>query len=181
MGSLWLVRKTLRLCSIIIPLVLVLAACGSSNNTSSTAASASTQSGSGAGVAVSAHAVKGLGTVLVNSQGRTLYTFANDKAHKVTCTGSCAVVWTPLKISAGQKPSLSGGVKASLISTTPDPSGGQVVTYNGWPLYLYQADQVAGTDHGQALDSAGGFWYAIVPSGTQITKHVKQTTGAKGY
>jgi predicted lipoprotein with Yx(FWY)xxD motif len=152
--------------------VLVLAACGSSGNTSSTTASTPKSS---SGVALSARNVKGLGTVVVNSQGRTLYTFANDRAHKVTCTGSCAVVWTPLKIGSRQKPSVSGGVKGSLVSTTPDPSGGQVVTYKGWPLYLYQADQVAGTDHGQTLDSSGGFWYAITPSGTVIKKHVNNS------
>ncbi len=164
----------------IIPLVLVLAACGSSSNTTSTTKAADNSSTS-SGVALSARSVKGLGTVLVNGQGRTLYTFVPDKANKVTCTGSCAVVWPPLKIGAGQKPSVSGGVKASMVSSLPDPAGGRVVTYNGWPLYLYQVDQIAGTDHGQALNSSGGLWYAILPSGTQITKQVKQTTGAQGY
>jgi len=153
-------------------------ACGSSSSTSSSAGSQSSSSG---GVALSTRAINGLGTVLVNGQGRTLYTFVPDKAKKVTCTGPCAVVWPPLKIGAGQKPSVSAGVKASLVSSLPDPSGGRVVTYNGWPLYLYQVDQIAGTDHGQGLNSSGGVWYAIQSSGAQITKHVKQTTGATGY
>ncbi len=132
-------------------------------------------------MALSTRSIKGLGTILVSGQGRTLYTFVPDRAKKVTCTGSCAVVWPPLKIGASQKPSVSGAVKASLVSSLPDPSGGRVVTYNGWPLYNYQVDQIAGTDHGQGLSSAGGVWYAIEPTGTQITKHIKQTTGAKGY
>jgi predicted lipoprotein with Yx(FWY)xxD motif len=162
----------------ILPAALLAAACGSSSNT--TPASSSKPSGS-SGVALSTRSIKGLGTVLVAGDGRTLYTFAPDKAKKVTCTGSCATVWPPLKIGSGQKPSVSGGVKSSMVSSVPDPSGGQVVTYNGWPLYLYQVDQIAGTDHGQGLNSSGGVWYAMAPSGTQITKHVKQTTGATGY
>jgi len=145
-------------------LVILLAGCGSGS--SSTASSTA-----GGGVALSARSIKGLGTVLVNAQGRTLYTFTADQAQKVTCSGNCAAVWPPLRIGKGQKAAVSGGVKASLVSTAPDPSGGNVLTYHGWPLYLYQADQVAGTDHGQGLKAGGGRFYAISPSGTVIMKH----------
>jgi predicted lipoprotein with Yx(FWY)xxD motif len=179
MGNLWSVKKALGF--MIIPLGLVVAACGSSNSSPTQPAGSTSTPSSGGSVALSARNVSGLGTVLVNSQGRTLYVFAPDKAKKVTCVGSCATVWPPLKIASGQKPSLSGAVKASLVSSASDPSGGSVVTYNGWPLYTYQADAQAGTDHGQALFSSGGLWYAITPAGTVIKKHVKQTTGPTGY
>ncbi len=119
-----------------------------------------------------------MGTVLVNAQGRTLYIFAPDNAKKVTCTGSCAQIWPPLKAPSGQKASASAGAKSSLISSAPDPSGGRVVTYAGWPLYLYTADQAAGTAHGQALNSSGGLWYAMSPSGTAIkTKPKSKNSG----
>ena len=109
-----------------------------------------------------------MGAVLVNGQGRTLYVFEPDAANKVTCTDGCASIWPPLSIGAGQKPSTSGQVKASLVSSDPDPSGGHVVTYAGWPLYLYVADASPGTDNGQALDSSGGLWYVISPAGKVI-------------
>lgn len=127
--------------------------------------------------------VAGLGTVLVDGSGRTVYVFAPDKAKKVTCTGSCASVWPPLKAPSGQKPSLSGGVKASLVSSVSDPSGGSVVTYNGWPLYLYVADPSAGTAHGQALNSSGGLWYVITPSGQVVKKKAGAgaSTNGTGY
>jgi len=171
---------------LLVPLALVAAACGSSSNsnkstsaaTSSTPAStssaASTSNGS---VALSTRTLPGLGTVLVNGQGRTLYTFAPDKGSKVTCVGGCAAVWPPLKISAGQKPTMSGGVHASLVSSDSSPAGGQVVTYAGWPLYLYVADPTAGTDHGQGINSSGGLWYVISPSGKVITKASSSGTG----
>ncbi len=145
---------------------LAVAACGGGS-------SSKTSSILGGGVSLSAKDIKGLGTVLVNGQGRTLYSFTSDKAEQVTCTGRCAAVWTPLKIMSGEKPSISAGVKASLVSSDADPSGGRVVTYDGWPLYFYQADPMAGTDYGQAVKSGGGFWYAITPSGSQLKKHVK--------
>lgn len=115
--------------------------------------------------------------MLVNAEGKTLYTFAPDHAKKVTCTGSCAQVWPPLKVAGGQKASASAGAKASLVSSDPDPSGGDVVTYNGWPLYTYVADSAAGTAKGQALNLNGGIWYAISPSGTPITTKAKKNSG----
>jgi predicted lipoprotein with Yx(FWY)xxD motif len=122
--------------------------------------------------------VSGVGTVLVNSQGRTLYTFAPDHATKVTCTGTCAQVWPPLKVPSGQKASASAGAKTSLVSSDQDPAGGSVVTYNGWPLYTYVADTAAGTAKGQALNLNGGVWYAIRPSGAVIKTKPK---GGSGY
>jgi predicted lipoprotein with Yx(FWY)xxD motif len=109
--------------------------------------------------------------VLVNGQGRTLYIFVPDAGTKVTCVGACAVTWPPLKISPGQKPAISGGISASLVGSDSDPSGGRVVTYQGWPLYLYVADRTAGMYGGQGLNSKGGLWYVVAPSGVLATQH----------
>lgn len=158
--------------ALILAAALLAAACGGSGHSAPSQSPGSTTTGS-SGVSLSTATVSGLGTVLVNSQGRTLYTFAPDKAKKVTCTGSCAQIWPPLKVPAGQKAAASAGAQASLVSSVPNPSGGSVVTYKGWPLYLYTADQAAGTANGQALNSAGGLWYAISPSGKVITHKVK--------
>lgn len=110
-----------------------------------------------------------MGTVLVNAQGRTLYTFAPDKAQKVTCVGQCAAIWPPLSISSG-KAAVSGGAEASMVGSDANPAGGRVVTYKGWPLYLYVADPSAGTDHGEGINSSGGVWYVMSPSGAVVTK-----------
>ncbi len=109
-----------------------------------------------------------LGTVLVNGRGRTLYMFVPDKRKKVTCVGSCAAVWPPVKLSNGQKAVASGQAKASLLGSDPDPAGGRVVTYAGWPLYTYVADTSPGTAKGQALNLNGGLWYVLAPSGKLI-------------
>ena len=121
-------------------IALALTACGSSKSSSSTTSSAaapasstsssasSTSAAAPTTVKISAKTIPGLGPVLVNSDGRTLYTFAPDKAKKVTCVDGCASVWPPVMLAAGAKAVGSGAVKASLLGSDPDPSGGKVVT-----------------------------------------------------
>jgi predicted lipoprotein with Yx(FWY)xxD motif len=117
---------------------------------------------------ISTKYLPGLGPVLVNEQGRTLYSFVPDKRTKVTCVGACAAVWPPVKLATGQTPVASGQAKSSLLGSDPDPAGGQVVTYAGWPLYTYLPDTSPGTATGQALNLNGGLWYVLAPSGQVI-------------
>ena len=130
-------------------------------------------------VRISSKNVKGLGTVLVSSSGRTLYVFAPDKGKKVTCGSklACATVWPPVFISASGKPVAGSGVKQSLLGSDPDPfaPGKHVVTYNHWPLYAYEGDHKSGTATGQDTNGSGGLWYVISTSG-QVIKH-KPTGG----
>lgn len=157
-------------------LAAVLAGCGSSGTpTSSSSAStptttpSSSTSGSGA-VTVSSASVSGLGEVLVNGQGHTLYIFEPDKHARVTCVSTCAQLWPPLKLASGQKATAAGQVNAALLSSLPDPEGGQVATYAGWPLYTYVSDSTAGQATGQGLETSGGLWYVIGPAGNVIKK-----------
>jgi predicted lipoprotein with Yx(FWY)xxD motif len=120
------------------------------------------------GATVQTRKIKGLGTVLVNSRGLTLYMFAPDKQKRVTCKGSCAVIWPPLKAKAGQKPTAGGAARKSLLGTDPNPGGGRVVTYNHWPLYAYVTDTKPGQATGQAIKQSGGYWYVLSPAGTVI-------------
>src|SRR4029077_5609042 len=68
--------------------------------------------------------VKGLGVILVNGSGRTLYMFKPDKQKRVTCKGQCAAIWPPMKLKAGQKATAAGAAKKSLLGSDPNPSGG---------------------------------------------------------
>ncbi|HLX19921.1 MAG TPA: hypothetical protein VKR23_07195 [Gaiellaceae bacterium] len=122
--------------------------------------------------------IKGLGTIIVNSAGKTIYMFAPDKQKAVTCFKTCATIWPPIKVAAGQKIVAAGGAKQSLLGSDPDKAGGRVVTYNHWPLYLYLGDRKAGVAAGQALDLNGGYWYVLSPSGALIK--VKPHAGGGG-
>jgi len=130
-----------------------------------------------AAVRVSTRKIPKLGTVLVNAKGRTLYMFVPDKQSKVTCVGTCAAIWPPLKL-AGGKAVASGAAKASLLGSDADPAGGRVVTYNHWPLYTYIGDRAAGQAKGQALKLNGGYWYVLSPKGKVIRTKL---TGGSAY
>jgi predicted lipoprotein with Yx(FWY)xxD motif len=124
----------------------------------------------GSAVTIRARSLPGLGTVLVNSGGYTLYMFAPDARRRVTCTNLCAAIWPPVKISAGERLVAGPGVRADLLGSDSNPAGGRVVTYNGWPLYTYRSDIQPGWANGQAIDLNGGYWYVMQPSGKPLTK-----------
>jgi predicted lipoprotein with Yx(FWY)xxD motif len=166
---------------LVLPAVLALVAgCGGSSSNSgastSTKASATSEAGGEAtakeavssATEVSSAGVASLGQVLVDGEGKTLYVFAPDEGREVTCESSCAAVWPPLKIEAGQKASASGKVKSSLLGSDPDPEGGEVVTYAGWPLYTYVSDTEPGQAAGQGINLNGGYWYTITPAGKVV-------------
>jgi predicted lipoprotein with Yx(FWY)xxD motif len=162
---------------------LLAAACSSGNGTAastttSRAATTSTTASSGRSVPsgtseyyeVKTGTVSGLGTVLVNGQGLTLYMFVpDDQRGKSTCYGACATGWPPLRLPTGvTKPVAGGEAKASLLGTTSRRDGGLQVTYNGWPLYTWQGDSEPGQATGQGIDNLGGYWYVLSPEGNVI-------------
>ena len=116
----------------------------------------------------------GLGKILVDARGHTLYLFEKDKTAKSTCSGQCATFWPPL-ITSG-KPIAAAGVKASLLGTTRRADGRLQVTYNHHPLYGFYKDTRKGQTKGQGLDFFGGEWYAISPAGKTVEKEASSCT-----
>jgi predicted lipoprotein with Yx(FWY)xxD motif len=113
----------------------------------------------------------GLGKILVDSRGHTLYLFTKDSGTTSSCTGACAAAWPPLR--ANGSPSVSGGLSASKVGTAPRSDGAPQVTYNGHPLYLFVKDQKAGDTNGEGLSAFGGTWFAVTPAGNQLTPKPK--------
>ena len=140
-------------------LALALAAC-----TSEASGSAPKSDGAEGTVDV---ATSGLGQILVDSQGRTLYLFAKDTGTQSECTGACASAWPPLQATGN--PTVGGGADASLVATTMRSDGSPQVTYAGHPLYLFSGDQNPGDTNGEGVVAYGASWYAVSPTGTQIT------------
>jgi predicted lipoprotein with Yx(FWY)xxD motif len=114
--------------------------------------------------------VNGLGTVLVDGRGITLYMFANDvRGRPSRCYDICALQWPALVLPAGvSRPVAGSGVKASLVGTSARTDGSTQITYNGWPLYVWLPDKGPGQATGQALTNAGGLWYVLSPVGSPI-------------
>jgi predicted lipoprotein with Yx(FWY)xxD motif len=120
---------------------------------------------------VTTASVAGLGTVLVNGEGSTLYMFEPDRQSGTsTCYGECENLWPPVLLVDGVKAPLAGaGVTASLLGTTARTGGIAQITYNGWPLYLWQGDAHPGEATGQGLNNSGGLWYVLDPDGVPVT------------
>jgi predicted lipoprotein with Yx(FWY)xxD motif len=162
-------------------LAAVVAGCGSDSSTSGGAyggkggsgsggegstASSETKPASGGGDGIVAAAKVGdLGTILVTSKGLTLYDFHKDKGGTSACYGACAAAWPPL-LTEGN-PQAQGAADRSMLGTTKRKDGTLQVTYNGWPLYTYVADQAPGEANGNDIDQFGAEWYALQPDGQE--------------
>jgi predicted lipoprotein with Yx(FWY)xxD motif len=156
--------------------VVVARSGGGNGDASASTSPPKTATGHAATVGV---ASTGLGNVLVDSQGRTLYLFAQDQGTTSACGGACAAAWPPLRTSG--KPLAGGGAKAALLGTTKRSDGKPQVTYAGHPLYLYAGDQKAGDTSGQGITAFGGGWYALTASGGQVTGTAPGSGGGNGY
>jgi predicted lipoprotein with Yx(FWY)xxD motif len=98
-------------------------------------------------------------TVLVDTQGMTLYSLSGEQGGKFICTSSaCTQVWHPLSAAAGTP---SGSVGS--LGTVKRPDGTEQVTYKGMPLYTFTQDQTPGEAKGQGIKDVGT-WTAVTVS-----------------
>jgi predicted lipoprotein with Yx(FWY)xxD motif len=106
------------------------------------------------------------GSILFDGRGRALYAFTRDRRSGPSrCYGACAQKW-PVYFSGGRL--LAGkGVKRSLLGTTKRRDGRRQVTYNGRPLYYYNADKI-GQVLCQGVAEFGGTWLVVRPSGALV-------------
>jgi predicted lipoprotein with Yx(FWY)xxD motif len=118
----------------------------------------------------------GLGKILVDGRGRTLYLFAKDANGRSTCTGACAAGWPPL--IANGKPVAGRGAKAALLGTARRADGRLQVTYKHHPLYLFVSDAKKGQTNGEGLDAFGAEWYALSPAGARVEKAASGSSSA---
>lgn len=122
------------------------------------------------------------GPYLADGKGRALYLFTKDKQGKggseaqSRCYKACATAWPPM--TAESEPKAGEGVKADLIGMITRRGGQRQVTYNGWPLYTFAADQGKGAATGQDVKGFGGEWYLLTGSGEKVG-HEKPGKNAK--
>jgi predicted lipoprotein with Yx(FWY)xxD motif len=157
-------RSTLKFFLPALAASLALAACGGSSSSSSTQASTSTPAttaasapagGATAAIVKSASNSALHATVLVNSQGMTLYHLSGEQGGKLICTSAaCVATWPPLITSAATP---TGSVAG--LGTVKRPDGTLQVTYNGEPLYTFAHDR-AGEANGQGIKDVGT-WTAV--------------------
>ena len=112
-----------------------------------------------AAITISAPNVPGVGTVLVNGHGRTLYLLTSEKGGKITSAddNGCTKPWPDTELPQGVTAATAGsGIQVSMLGTAKDASGSLYVTYNKWPLYTYAGDSGPGQAHGQGIGGLAG-------------------------
>lgn len=146
----------------------LLAACGSGAGTTGTAASGAANGQSG-GITISTRTVPGIGTVLTDQSGMTLYTPQQEARGVIKCTGGCLSFWFPVTVGNGAAPHATAGLAGTLGSIQRPGNGGHQLTFNGKPLYTFRLDVAPGQAHGNDFtDHFGGqtfTWHAVTSAG----------------
>lgn len=147
---------------------MVLAACGTS------AGSGTTENADNATVRTADH--PDIGTILVDTSGKTLYFAEQEKDGSVKCVDDCLDIWIPAVSPDSGEPT---GVEGLGVMRRSDNSQ-QQLTYEGKPLYTFQLDKAAGDAKGNAVeDDFGGthfVWRAATVGAAQ-----QPDTGGGGY
>ncbi|WP_104082747.1 hypothetical protein [Cryobacterium sp. Y11] len=150
--------------------VLALTGCSQGTTTTTTTTPAADTSSSSSEVAEPAvdatlvTADSGLGTIVVDNAGMTLYVFDKDVADSgtSTCEGECLVKWPPV-VAESDTPTVDGVTGTVGVITRSDST--KQVTLNGLPLYYWAGDAATGDTTGQGV---GGVWWVVAPNGDKV-------------
>lgn len=177
MASMWRGRvRSFGLLSVAALSTLALAGCAKSA-TPSSGGTSTPPPATTATITVSTASVAGMGTVLVDAKGFTLYYLKSESPGTIKCTGTCATNWPPLLLPAGATSATAGsGLSASDLGTIKRPDSGTQVTYKGMPLYLFIGDQSAGQATGQGVSN----FFAVTTSGSAAASS-PSSSGSRGY
>lgn len=116
-----------------------------------TTASAATAAPSIVGVADNA-----LGSIVVDSKGRTLYAFTKDVDGTSTCVDGCAKAWPAVLVNGDI--AVGSGLDKGQFTTVARVDGTKQLKLGKWPLYYFSGDTAAGETNGQG---SGGSWFVI--------------------
>jgi predicted lipoprotein with Yx(FWY)xxD motif len=157
---------------------IVIAGCGGGGSSSSMSGSAGGEAkptSSGGGGTISATEVSGLGSVLVDSEGMTVYEFTPDEGMTSVCYGECEAAWPP--VVASGKPTAGEGAMSADLGTTKRKDGTEQVTYKGHPLYTFVGDKAPGEANGQEVE---GTWFVLDEGGSAVEGMASAAAGSEG-
>lgn len=174
-------KAVLVICSAVATAAIV-AGCGG-GSTKPTTSTSSADSSANPATKFSTANVSGVGNVVVDGKGRTVYILTSGGKTNVPCTSAsgCTGLWPTLPLPGGMSTATAGtGVKASLLGTKKLSDGKTYPTYNGWLMYEYSGDSASGQAKGQGIKSFGGTWYVLNASGNPVTTS-SSSGGGGGY
>lgn len=134
-------------------LLAALTACGSESQ--------GNQPAQPTGGGVATRDLPGVGTVLVDNAGKTLYFTDSDMPGAIKCTAECNSVWIPAAAP-------SGVTLGANMGTVQRPDGTSQLTYQSKPLYTFTLDTKEKPSFGNnQTDSFAGTdftWHAVIVS-----------------
>ena len=98
-----------------------------------------------------------LGSILTDSEGKTLYFFSKDTKDTSECLGGCVSVWP---IFYSENLVVDNGLNASDFETITRTDGEIQTTYKGWPLYYFANDNATGDTNGENVNNV---WFTAKP------------------
>lgn len=137
------------------------------------------------GAVVGTMPVDRFGNVLVDTQGKAVYTNENESGSTIKCVDDCATFWPPLEATSDSVPASVEGVPGTFgVITRPD--GSKQITLDDKPLYTFLEDKSPGMVRGDGFedDFAGEhFVWRVVSTGgaAQQPNAPAPTTEDGGY
>ncbi len=110
----------------------------------------------------------GLGRILVDRSGQTLFLFSRDRGGRDRCipVPGCIETWPALTTT--HKPVAGRGVRASLLGTIKLHGRVKQVTYAGHPLYTYALNLPGRSTFNIGSVEYGGAWEAVNRAGEAV-------------
>jgi predicted lipoprotein with Yx(FWY)xxD motif len=145
------------------------AACATSTGATGSASGGGQHKAAAAATVIAARRLQGVGMVLVDAAGMTVYSPQQEAKGKIHCVGSCLSFWFPVTVSSADVARHASGV-SGVLGTVRRPDDGKLqLTYDGRPLYTFRLDTAPGQDHGNNYhDNFGGTsftWHAVTTAG----------------
>lgn len=104
--------------------------------------------------------------VLADDAGFTLYLLTTEANAKLHCTGSCLTDWSPLTVASTRTSvPVGAGVKGK-IGFVKRTSSTKQITFNGYPIYIYNLDGKKGQENGEGKTTGSGTWMMVRASAT---------------
>jgi len=143
----------------------LLAACSGNGSTAAAGGAADGQQKDAGLIVISARTVAGVGTVLTDQSGKTLYTAQQEARGVIKCTAGCLSFWFPVTVGQGATPRAASTITGTLGSIQRSDDRTRQLTFNGQPLYTFRLDETPGQIHGNNFtDQFGGqtfTWHAV--------------------
>jgi predicted lipoprotein with Yx(FWY)xxD motif len=115
--------------------------------------------------------------IAVTSHSKAVYLLSGDSKTNPKCTkkNGCFVIWPPLTVPSGTKPTKASGIKGKL--SIWHRNGFNQVVLGGHPVYRYAPDRQKNVATGEAIHTFGGTWHVFKTDPTSSGMTMSTGTG----